>query len=584
MKVNGDLDIVGDISVGGEAKNLKVEHVSSLPTFISNDESHLVYNQTDKQVYFNNGVEYKNIALLIKDNYLEIQSIDTNGGTLISTLYDNLAPTRMIGLTSDSLTLTITFNVSSKTLNTTPVITCNGVTATLSIESYIVDSGYVWYGTLTLILLETDTSITFEHSEGNMFTYSYEYVVPPTITACNISGYPIGQSEVKEDDTVIVNITADKPIANIFSFGGQGNKAFSYNTPVALNSISVSFVIDNKGNIPTTYPLSFKVVATDGSISVLTLTSDFGTVDGTHTLLLNNTKPSIVLNNINYPLNQTSIGNGQNASVDHTITNASNVVYFSNSGELTISNTTTYESLKNVTYNSGNYNNIISNFRITATRTENNSVTILNSLVNINNDLPSFVLSMNELYLRSGGNFGSSAQEYVMTITTNQNNIVSITCDPSSGTFVEPAWNKISDYVWTRTISIHDNDAKGSHSLLNFIGTNSSGQQQSTLTNNVYEISGFVSRIITIPALSRETNIGTYVTDNVRLLCTNLLTGLAGSNNLMFVNDLVDASDKFTITGPSGMLNNNGNIFYNNDIASVNNNYSGNLEIEIEET
>ena len=32
------------------------------------------------------------------------------------------------------------------------------------------------------------------------------------------------------------------------------------------------------------------------------------------------------------------------------------------------------------------------------------------------------------------------------------------------------------------------------------------------------------------------------------------------------------------------MLNNNGNIFYNNDIVSVNNNYSGNLEIEIEET
>ena len=74
MKVNGDLDLIGDINIGGQAKSLKIEHVSSLPTVTSPDESRLVYNQTNKKIYYNNGTAYTDISQGDYINYLHVNS------------------------------------------------------------------------------------------------------------------------------------------------------------------------------------------------------------------------------------------------------------------------------------------------------------------------------------------------------------------------------------------------------------------------------------------------------------------------------------------------------------------------------
>ena len=49
----------GDIElVNSEIINLKVDAKANLPTFISTDESRVVYNLTDHQLYYNNGTAY----------------------------------------------------------------------------------------------------------------------------------------------------------------------------------------------------------------------------------------------------------------------------------------------------------------------------------------------------------------------------------------------------------------------------------------------------------------------------------------------------------------------------------------------
>lgn len=584
MKVNGDLDLIGDINIGGQAKSLKVERVSSLPSVTSPDESRLVYNQTNKKIYYNNGTAYTDISQAAYINYLHVNSFNPGvGGVLIDTVYDPLVSTRVTGIVSDSLNQTISFSVSSKTLNATPVITCNGVTANLTIDTFDNTDGYVWNGTVTLTLLSTDTLIEFVHSEGGIYSYDFTYLAKPTVTACSIGGYPVGQSEVKENDTVQLTITSNKNISSVIGFSGQGNKSFTQNILSPSTTVTISVPIDNKGNTPTAYPLRFKIDATDGSRSLYILTSDYGSVDGTDTLILNNTYPSITIGGITYPGSQTAISTAQSATVDNTITDSSSVVYSSPNSQLTVTNPTTYETSKTVTYASGDYNLAINNLRITATRSENNATTISNAVVHINNELPTCTLSLDVTRLRSGGAYDSSPQEYVMTITTSHTDVENITSDISSGTFTSGSWTKISSDTWTRTVSIDDTDAKGIHNLVDFIATTSGGLEQSTLVDNSFEIGGFVLRILTIDALANEADIGTDVTDVTKLRATNLFTGAPGEHNLSYAPNLTNVTGTFTITTPANTLNSGGHLWHNNDVDSVNNNYSGTLQIEIEE-
>lgn len=584
MKVNGDLDLDGDILIGGQAKSLKVEHVSTLPAIVLNDESRLLYNQTDKQIYFNNGTQYKNITQSPLLNFLHIDSVDPGvDGVIINSLYDPLISTRLIGIVSNSLILSIDFTVSSKTLNVVPVITCNGTNATLVISTYDNVSGYVWSGHVNVVLLSTNTQLRFVHSEGNVFDYSFQYVTRPLITFCVINGYPIGQTEVKENDIVQLTIVSDKLITVVDGFSGQANKPFSTTILVPATTVTVDVVIDNRGNVSTPYPIYFRIDSTDSSRSNKVNTSVFGNVDGENVLTLNNTQPSVTIDSITYPIDQTSISSAQTATVNNTVTNASSVVYFSNNSQLTIANTTTYETAKTVTYASGDFNTTTNNFRITATRTENGATAISNTVVHINNELPTCTLSLTATRLRSGGTYDSSPQQYVVTIITSQNNIVNITSGTSSGTFLETSWTKVGSYTWTRTLIIADSSIKGIHNLTDFIATTSGGLEQSNLIDNSFEVGGFVLRTMTISALSAECDIGTVVTDVTLLRCTNLLLGNSGDNNVSYANNFADITNTFSITTPSNTLNASGHLWHNNDSIGVANNYSGNLQIEIEE-
>jgi hypothetical protein len=166
---------------------------------------------------------------------------------------------------------------------------------------------------------------------------------------------------------------------------------------------------------------------------------------------------------------------------------------------------------------------------------------------------------------------------------TSQNNIVNITSGTSSGTFLETSWTKVGSYTWTRTLIITDSSIKGIHNLTDFIATTSGGLEQSNLIDNSFEVGGFVLRTMTISALSAECDIGTIVTDVTKLRCTNLLLGNSGDNNVSYANNFADISSTFSITTPSNTLNVSGHLWHNNDTISVANNYSGNLQIEIEE-
>lgn len=461
-----------------------------------------------------------------------------------------------------------------------PTVTVNGQLLTLTAKA----DAPLFEGTITISLDDTGV-ITALHEDGAKWVTSVKMDTPPQVlTGVFTGGYPLGQTELKANDTYSIQFTTDVDVVG-YELADFGAFQAATGTVASGKSFTINGLkIADRGNSTTSQGFRLRVKKANGALSDWFQSNIAGTTDGTHNVKLNNLYPTITLGTIQYPNGQGALKGSEVATVNHTVSNATSVEY--QATDLSVANPQVYEATKLVTRVSGDYNVATSNLTINALRSANGAISSKGVVVAIANTLAQVTLSVPAKRLRSGGNNGTVAQEHVITLTSTQALSEAPTLNAPAGTWVGEFTANASKTVWTRKLRVHDNDAKGTFSFNSLSAKSLSGQSVTQITSgDSYVLGGFVFRTLTVPAYpNREADIGTQVEDVTKLKVTNLSKGASGSLNFAYKADLSDALNSYTITGPSKTLNAEGNLWYNLDPANATSNTGGAMKIEIEES
>jgi len=514
-----------------------------------------------------------------------------NGGIFITGVYpvdidENIGD---IVMSDDGETLTSFSTTTSEVMvnfkaitghkNYKPNITVNGVAAELS----PIPDAPLFVGSVQ-ITLDGSGIISAEHEDGAAWHTVYIMDTKPNIlTTFFVSTYTNGQTELKEDDEVTINITSDTTIVAVefADFGALKSTYEQLTEPVM--SFNITANIADRGIAPEAFSYMVRVQKENGAWSDWFDSISLGTTNGLNTVILNNLYPTISISSITYPVNQSALKDNEEATIVNGASDYDIISY--QSSELAITNPELFESVKTVSRISGDYNITENNFSITATRLANGAVTQLNNVINIASVLPEITISSPYTRLRSGGNFGTSAQVYPITLTSNQKLDKIPALNAPEGTWIDQFSSNDGGFTWIRNIQIHDDDNKGTFSWNSLFVRSMSNMITETITGtNTYVLGGFVFRTLRVDAYpNRITNVGTNVSDTTKLRCTNLSKGESGSLNYTYIDNLNESLDKFTIVDQLLTLNQNGDHWYNSDGFNATSNTSGEMYIELEE-
>lgn len=424
----------------------------------------------------------------------------------------------------------------------------------------------IFNGSVQLDITDKNQIIAL-HEDGASDTAIITMDAKPVITSATFSSsYPNSQTELKAGDIIELHVTTDIPVSliELENYGACTLQSYS----VSGSSFIVNAIIADRGTTLQSLAAQLKVQKSTGSWSNLYTT--------TNKVNLNNLYPSITISSVTYPSFQGAIKNTESAIVVNTVTNFDIISYTSQTSELSISNSNSYESNKLVSRINGTYNLSNQNLLITATRSANGAIKAVSGLVRIVNTAPTISITCPATRLRSGGNNGTVAQQYQITITANQPLLSAPTLTAPVATFISPSFTG-SGTTWRNTLQVHDDDIKGIFSFSNLTATGLSGITTNTISSGItYELGGFVFRVLTIAAYpNRSASIGTNIANTAKLRCTNLSKGATGSLNYTYQSTTSEATDKYTITGS--------NTWYNCDGLNASSNTTGTMQIELEE-
>lgn len=455
-----------------------------------------------------------------------------------------------------------------------PVVTVEGMTVPLSEDE---DQG-VWFGTIDIDKAGSAT-ISASHEDGA--THVCQIISdagPQVVQAIFEGGYPASQSELKEGDLYQLRVDSDTPMVRIevLDSGAASSQVFDF---AATTTKTVTVTIANRGNSAQALGAQLRCMNANGSFGSVFATSSQGTIDGVHTLVLNNLHPQVTVGVTNYPAGQQALKDTETATVNHSASNYDSISYQSHSGQLLISNPATFEPAKAVARLNGGYNVAIPNLTITAQRTANGAATIAQVVVQIADDEPQLSVVLPASRLRSGGAAGTNAVAHTLTIASDQRLLAAPQITAPAATLQGTATDTGNQQTFTQVLSVHDSDPKGSFDFTLLSATNLAGRTVTNFTGNkTYVLGGFVQRVLTIPAFAFEVSLGTAVSDT---------SGLVASDKdlapMAYQADFTDNAKTYTITGPSGVPNPSGNLLRWTDAQAVNNNTTGLATITIEE-
>lgn len=467
-----------------------------------------------------------------------------------------------------------------------PRITVNGVDALVSARS----DAPIFDATADIELGDPVSGFALvraEHADGAFWETEVGLDSPPQIqSAVFASPYPSTQTELKQGDTMSVSVTTDVDviayeIANSGAFVAASGEFAHPGREHVIENLEIA----NRGIVSKLYGFQIRVKKSTGAWSQWYGSASSEQIELVTTARLCNLYPTIVVNSTTYPAGQEAIKNGEFAIIDHTVTDFDSIAY--GSVELDVEQPDIYEQSKKAHYASGSYNAGTNNLTISARRHANGAVTTQTHLVRIASIEPVVAITTPAARLRSGGNAGTSIQRHVITLTASQALVQPPSLNAPEGAWVEPSWTpNAAKTVWTRRLAVHDDDAKGTFTFNSLSAVGLSGLTQSSIdSGSDYTLGGFVFRTLTVAGYpNREAAIGTQVTNVAKLRCTNLSKGVSGSLNFSYQPDTSSNIGKYTITGPSGVANPVGDIWYNADSPNATSNTGGTMQIEIEET
>ena len=399
--------------------------------------------------------------------------------------------------------------------NYKPVITIGSNNVTISELS----DRPVFTGTIDLSL-NSVSILRVDHEDGASDILNITYDTPPSIqTAIFTGGYPGSQTELKENDIYSVRITTD---INIIAYEIQNYGALKVVSETAVSStndfIINNLLIDDEGDSTQDLGFRIRVKKSTGTWSDWFTSSDAGSVDGTNTVKLNNTYPSVSVGSVTYPATQQALKASESATVSNTVTNANTYSYTSPGSQLNITNSTTYETSKSVTRNGGTYNISSNNFTLSATRTANNATSSDSGVIWIADTNATIAISSPSRMI-SGGNDGTTIGAHTVTITSTQRLLttasVTLANVANAGAWASSSTFSTSNYItYNNTLNVDDDDDKGTFTWVAFTATNLAGQTVSSNTGQTqYILGGFKSRTVNVLAFGTSVQINVEVSD-----------------------------------------------------------------------
>lgn len=477
----------------------------------------------------------------------------------------------------ESTTNDVKVHVTAVTGNTNyrPNVTVNG-TAVRLIAGEI---PLLWKGIVSITLPAGGQSvINAKHEDGAESQATVTMSSAPVVTSAFFEAvYPDGQTEFKAGDKVSVTFTADVNVIG-YEIKDEGALVASSGNVTAGNTHTVTNLsVADRGDTAQMLPFSIRVKEASGAWSEWYKSDIEGDTDAVNVINLNNLKPVVTIGAVEYPEGQTALKEGDTAIVSNTVSNFTTVAYSSVGGQLTITDPTVSEAAKTVTCSTRAYNDSTNNLTITATRAENGTTTIVSTVVKVASEAPTLAITLPATRLRSGGNLGTSVQNHVITITSNQALVEAPSLTVPSGTLIGTWTPNPARTVWKRSIAIHDDDAKGVFSFGDISAVGPAGIEATTVTTGAtYTIGGFVVRRMSVDAYPvRSAAMEVIVTDVTKLRCSNLSKGGVGSNNFTYQATQAEAVDRYTII--------NDNEWYNCDGGNATSNTSGVMKVDIEE-
>lgn len=461
----------------------------------------------------------------------------------------------------------------------------------------------LWTGTIELA--DCGTLITAEHAEGSTDECVVIYQPrPEVISVVFVGDYPaVGQTHYHYDQNVTIEIESDSVIfeAEILDAGSfdavQPQLYMSENNDFTANTtIQVIGKTEHSNDGPSSGGVWVRVRDQYGAWSdpIFSNASNNG-VDHVNIIYLDSDEPQIVISSITYPIGQEALKDNEQAEIIYFYNETESLSVAALNSELTINTPSPAVGGQILVERaSGDYNITNNNVRITGIKTTNDTSAYVDTCVYIANIAPIITLTgvHTGTRLRSGGNNGTSAQNYQVVINSDQRllNTPTLTPAASAGTFIG-AWSSTNygtGQVFGRNIQIHDSITRGTYSFTLTNTTNLAGITTTTITSgDSYTVGGFVSRSGTFDAGVAYDDIGVNVSglDNATKLVVTISavsgTYAANTTNINYAS----GNHIFTIvsTGSPTVFDATGNALRINEANTVGANTTGLLPYTIEE-
>ena len=461
-----------------------------------------------------------------------------------------------------------------------PKVTVNGSPVTMAAKA----DAPLFEGTIN-VTLDAMGIVSVKHEDGAEWTIRVREDAAPLIESASFNGgYPVGQTELKAGDKFSILLSTDIDVDGYEIEDSGAFVASSGSFITGKNAIINDLVIADRGVETIAVGFRLRVKKPSGAWSEWFDSAMAGDINGVNTVKLNNQFPIITFDSVVYPEGQAGLKENEIATVNHTVTNFDTIQY--SSTELTIEGPVAYAAAKNVMRNAGSYNATAKNFTVKATRTANGAISEDGIVVAIANVAPTIIVTTPAARLRSGGNAGTAVQNHVITITSSQVLAEPPTLNAPEGTWAGVGFVPNADKkVWTRTLRVHDDNAKGTFSWNSLQAKSLSGMVQDQIGIGAeYTLGGFVFRTLTVPAFpNRSAAIGTHVANTAKLRSTNLSKGASGSLNSVYQADKTETANRYTVVTEAGIVDAAGNHWYNADGSNASSNTGGTMKIEIEE-
>lgn len=491
--------------------------------------------------------------------WLVVTDVASVGGTTSLKVYQDTGNTVLRSVTSSTAAVLISLKASY------PKVVVNGVPATLTVSA---DGGH-YSGSVAATVATGDIPVQVLVPNGHLGTHDIVTITvntPPVILTLAFSGgYPGAQTELKAGDTFTVVGTTDKPTVGL-QFQDFEAGQFSVTTFGSTTSFSTTLTVADRGNV---------VQSLRGQAKARDATGAYGPAfTTTSTVQVNNLHPTLTFGTITYPATQFALKNSETAGIAVTTANLDSIIYDSPNAQLSVAAPTVIASPKTVTRIAGSYNVSVNNFRGIATRNANAATTTSQTVIAIAHVAPTLTATTPAARLRSGGNNGTSLQSHTITLTSDQQ----LQAAPSmsagaSGTFIGSFTG--GPLVYTRTLQVHDNDAKGTFTWTSILGTGLAGLTTTSVVNPNYVLGGFVPRTLTFAAFSQSTALNVAVVTYAKLQA-GIFTA---TNQPALRNSVQGNTSNIVNTYTVAALATNPTTIFWNDLAAANSNSGGTAAI-----